>query len=116
MRGLPSRLGTQAKILYATQVAVAPPTFVVVVNKPELFKGDYERYLRNRLRDDAVHGGAGPVVLSRAAADIEDLLSAPAASRRPGARPGRPVSGGKFSVDGIDDEPIRQIMAEDDED
>ena len=51
-RGPSSRLGTQAKVLYACQVAVHPPTIVLVVNKPELFEGPYERYLLNRLREE----------------------------------------------------------------
>lgn len=50
-RGPTSRLGTEAKILYASQVTTRPPTIVVVVNKPELFEGAYERYLLNRLRE-----------------------------------------------------------------
>ncbi len=38
------------KIYYATQVSVAPPTFVLFVNEPELFDSDYERYLSNQIR------------------------------------------------------------------
>jgi GTP-binding protein len=30
---------------------VAPPTFIVFVNDPELFHFSYRRYLENRLRD-----------------------------------------------------------------
>jgi GTPase len=41
-----------AKILYATQVGVAPPTFVVFVNDPELVHFSYRRYLENRIRDE----------------------------------------------------------------
>jgi GTPase len=40
-----------AKILYATQVGVAPPTFVVFVNDPELVHFSYRRYLENRIRE-----------------------------------------------------------------
>jgi len=50
-RGPSSKLGTRAKILYVSQVAVGPPTIVMIVNRPELFKADYERYLLNRLRE-----------------------------------------------------------------
>ena len=38
------------KILYATQVAVAPPTFVIFVNDPEIIHFSYKRYLENRIR------------------------------------------------------------------
>ncbi|MHC5023215.1 MAG: ribosome biogenesis GTPase Der [Planctomycetota bacterium] len=51
-RGPSSRLGTQAKLLYAAQVATCPPTIALVVNDPRLFKGRYERYLLNRLREE----------------------------------------------------------------
>jgi len=34
-----------------SQIDVRPPTIVMVVNKPDLFKGQYERYLVNQLRD-----------------------------------------------------------------
>jgi GTPase len=39
------------KILYATQVGVAPPTFVVFVNDPEIVHFSYKRYLENRIRE-----------------------------------------------------------------
>jgi GTP-binding protein len=40
------------KILYATQVAVGPPTFVIFVNDPELIHFSYRRYLENRIRGE----------------------------------------------------------------
>jgi GTP-binding protein len=50
-RGPTSRLGTQARLLYVSQVEVCPPTIVMVVNDPKLFAGTYERYLLNELRE-----------------------------------------------------------------
>ncbi|MCA9292162.1 MAG: ribosome biogenesis GTPase Der, partial [Phycisphaerales bacterium] len=50
-RGPSSRLGTQARLYYAAQIATNPPTISLVVNDPELFRGRYERYLMNRLRE-----------------------------------------------------------------
>lgn len=48
----PTRKKTKSpKIYYATQVSVAPPTFVLFVNDPKLFDSDYERYLSNQLRN-----------------------------------------------------------------
>jgi GTP-binding protein len=38
------------KLFYATQVAVAPPTFVIFVNDPELIHFSYKRYLENQIR------------------------------------------------------------------
>jgi GTP-binding protein len=46
-----SRRGKQLKLLYATQAEVAPPTFVLFVNDPELVHFTYERYLENRIRE-----------------------------------------------------------------
>ncbi|MCL4209810.1 MAG: ribosome biogenesis GTPase Der [Phycisphaeraceae bacterium] len=51
-RGPSSRLGTQARVYYISQVATNPPTIVLMVNDPKLFEGQYERYLLNRLREE----------------------------------------------------------------
>jgi len=50
-RGPSSKLGTRAKIFYVSQIATNPPTIAIVVNKPELFEGGYERYLKNQLHE-----------------------------------------------------------------
>ncbi|HET8654674.1 MAG TPA: ribosome biogenesis GTPase Der, partial [Longimicrobiaceae bacterium] len=46
----PSHHGNPVKILYATQVAVAPPTFVLFCNTPEGVAESYQRYLHNGFR------------------------------------------------------------------
>jgi len=46
----PTDKGRKLKVLFATQVGVKPPTFVVFVNDPELMHFSYERYLENQLR------------------------------------------------------------------
>jgi len=51
-RGPSSKLGTMAKIYYISQIETNPPTIAMVVNKPQLFEGSYERYLLNRLREE----------------------------------------------------------------
>ena len=43
--------GKRPKIRYATQVAVAPPTFVLFATDPAHVHFSYRRYLENRLRD-----------------------------------------------------------------
>jgi GTPase len=48
----PSKLGTRAKVLYVAQVADHPPTIVLVVNRPELFTANYQRFLLNRFREE----------------------------------------------------------------
>ncbi|MDO4903483.1 MAG: ribosome biogenesis GTPase Der [Limosilactobacillus sp.] len=46
----PTQNGKRLRIFYATQVATAPPTFVIFVNDPELMHFSYERYLENQIR------------------------------------------------------------------
>lgn len=51
MNPTPTLKGKRLKVLYATQVAVQPPSFVVFVNDPELMHFSYERFLENKIRD-----------------------------------------------------------------
>lgn len=46
----PSYKGRRLKVLYATQVASNPPSFVLFVNDSELVHFSYKRYLENSLR------------------------------------------------------------------
>ena len=39
------------KIMYSTQAAVEPPTFILFANNEELLKEHYKRYLENKLRE-----------------------------------------------------------------
>lgn len=48
----PTDKGKRLKIFYGTQVATKPPTFVIFVNKKELFHFSYERYLVNQFRKE----------------------------------------------------------------
>lgn len=47
----PTHNGKRLKIYYASQVSVAPPTFVLFVNDPELLHFSYKRFLENKLRE-----------------------------------------------------------------
>ena len=67
------------KVLYATQVAVGPPTFVIFVNDPELIHFSYRRYLENRIRDE--YGFLGTPI---------KLIFRPRASEDGARRPSRP--------------------------
>jgi GTP-binding protein len=53
------------KLLYVTQVAVEPPTFVFFVNDAALVSSAYKRYLENALRRQFGYGGAGLKLLFR---------------------------------------------------
>jgi len=77
MRGPSSRLGTQVKVLYATQVAVGPPTIVVVVNHAELFTNEYKRYMLNRLAEQTPFDEVPVrmIIRDRKRANLEDLIS-----------------------------------------
>ena len=46
----PSDKGRRLKIYYATQVAAAPPTFVLFVNDKDAMHFSYQRYLENFFR------------------------------------------------------------------
>jgi len=48
----PKRGSKAPKLLYATQVSVAPPTIVVFVNRPTLITQGFQRFLINRFREN----------------------------------------------------------------
>jgi GTP-binding protein len=57
-----SSAGHRLKFFYATQVRQAPPTFLLFVNRDELFSAQYKKYLADSLR--AAFGYEGcPIVL-----------------------------------------------------
>lgn len=51
MNQAPNFNGGRLKIYYGSQVASAPPTFVLFVNDPDYMHFSYKRYIENRLRD-----------------------------------------------------------------
>ncbi len=51
MNPTPTVKGRRLKVLYATQVAIKPPSFVVFVNDPDLMHFSYKRFLENKIRD-----------------------------------------------------------------
>ncbi|MSU56576.1 MAG: ribosome biogenesis GTPase Der [Pedosphaera sp.] len=57
-----SALGHRLKFFYATQVRRAPPTFLLFVNRDELFSDPYKKYLAGELRKAFGYEGC-PVVL-----------------------------------------------------
>lgn len=50
-RGPSNKHGKHAKIYYATQTGLYPPTVVLFVNDADLFDNNYRQYLINRMRD-----------------------------------------------------------------
>jgi GTP-binding protein len=47
----PVRRGKNVRILYANQVAVEPPTFVLFTNEPDAVTDSYRRYLESGMRE-----------------------------------------------------------------
>ncbi len=57
-----SAMGHRLKFFYATQVRQAPPTFLLFVNRDELFSAQYKKYLADEMRRAFGYEGC-PVVL-----------------------------------------------------
>jgi len=53
------------RIYYSTQIAVNPPTFVLMVNKPDLFHFSYRRYLENQIRQQFGFWGTAIKIILR---------------------------------------------------
>lgn len=58
----PSDKGKRLRIYYATQIGVAPPTFVLKVNDAELFHFSYKRFIENQIRENFGFEGT-PIIL-----------------------------------------------------
>jgi GTPase len=88
-RVLPSMVrGRRPKVFYATQAAVAPPTFVFFASDASAIHFSYRRYLENQLRETfGFHGTPLKLV-------FRDRVSARPPRRR-AARSGRASSGSK---------------------
>lgn len=65
MTPAPTHNGQRCKIYYASQVSVAPPTFVLFVNDPELLHFSYQRYIENRLREAFGFDGSPIKIIAR---------------------------------------------------
>jgi len=46
----PQKPGEAVKLLYASQIATAPPTIAIVTNRPDAIPESYQRYLINGFR------------------------------------------------------------------
>ncbi len=57
-----SDIGHRLKFFYATQVRQSPPTFLLFVNRDELFSDQYKKYLGNQMRRAFGYEGC-PIVL-----------------------------------------------------
>ncbi len=67
----PSYLGRRLKLFYASEVAVCPPTFALVVNDENLLHFSYKRYLENVIREAYDFSGTPVRILVRNRKDDE---------------------------------------------
>src|SRR5208283_2366861 len=58
-----SERGYRLKFFYATQVKLSPPTFLLFVNRDELFSAQYKKYLADQLRRAFGYEGC-PIILA----------------------------------------------------
>jgi len=61
----PSDKGKRLRILYVTQAATKPPTFIIFVNSKDLFHFSYERYLVNQIRSSFMLEGTPIRIIAR---------------------------------------------------
>lgn len=61
----PSDRGKRLKLYYMTQISIKPPTFIIFVNKTELFHYSYKRYIENQIRDSFGFYGTPIVIFIR---------------------------------------------------
>ncbi|MCW5558454.1 MAG: ribosome biogenesis GTPase Der [Verrucomicrobiae bacterium] len=89
-----SALGHRLKFFYATQVRLAPPTFLAFVNRAEPFSPAYEKYLTGELRKAFGYEGCPIVIVPRARPKTIETIrrdrhaTGPRSESRPPARSG----------------------------
>jgi GTPase len=66
--------GEPAKLFFATQIDVAPPTFLLFVNQPEKVNLTYQRYLKNSIRKEYPFEGTELRLLFRKRTQKEESL------------------------------------------
>jgi GTP-binding protein len=80
-----SAAGHRLKFFYATQVKLAPPTFLLFVNRAELFSEQYKKYLADQMRQAFGYEGCPVVVLAKARPKtIEPVRKFKRGRQRPG--------------------------------
>jgi GTP-binding protein len=96
-----SSSGQFLKFFYATQVQTVPPTFLLFVNRDELFSPAYKKYLADRMRQAFGYEGCPVLLVPKARPKTIDPVrtgkprgqapargrSRPRSARKPGERP-----------------------------
>jgi len=76
-RGPSNKLGAEARVYFASQVRTNPPTLVLVVNDPDRFTLNYERFLMNRLREVLPYDEVPVRMILRARSRVEKRRRSP---------------------------------------
>ena len=98
-----SDLGHRLKFYYATQIKEAPPTFLLFVNRDELFSEPYKKYLAGEMRRAFGYEGCPIVLVPRARPKTIDPVrkfkskQAAASKRNRNERSRRPINRAKRS-------------------
>lgn len=69
----PAKNGKKLKIYYSTQVSVAPPTFVLMVNDGTIMTEAYKRYLENSIRQAVDFTGTPIELIIKNKMDNQDI-------------------------------------------
>lgn len=87
-----SAQGHRLNFYYATQVRVSPPTFLLFVNRDELFSEPYKKYLAGEMRKAFGYEGC-PIVLAPKPRPktIEPVRKPRPMHQKPGGKPGKPL-------------------------
>jgi GTP-binding protein len=82
-----SSQGHRLKFFYATQVKQAPPTFLLFVNREELFSAPYKKYLADQLRRAFGYEGCPLVLVPKARPKTIEPVRKPRSGRARGTQP-----------------------------
>jgi len=89
-----SDMGHRLKFYYATQVKEAPPTFLLFVNRDEIFSEQYKKYLADQMRTAFGYEGCPLVLVPKARPKtIEPVRKFKSRSQKGGASKGFPKRG-----------------------
>jgi GTPase len=81
-----SNLGHRLKFFYATQVKQAPPTFLLFVNRDELFSDQYKKYLAGEMRRAFGYEGCPLVLVPKPRPKTVEPIRKPRPLLRKGSR------------------------------
>jgi len=79
--------GHRLKFFYATQVREAPPTFLLFMNREDLFSAQYKKYLSDQLRTAFGYEGCPLVLVPKARPKTIEPVRKPRSQKRASPRP-----------------------------